>query len=402
MKFNNFPSKSAIVSDGMWRKSLSVVRSLGKKDINVSVMGSSFLTVSFWSRFTTKRIYSSSAENNYDKFGQKLMVLLEGDSSTNKPVLFPMEDATLNWASKNKKFVDQYSHCLIPDYESLVIAQDKFKTLNLAISCNIQTPKTIQAKTLFEFKKIVGDSIRDKTIKDFLIKPVSGSGSSGVVYGNDIEKCNLDLYWNKHNPILFQELIPKNGKAVGVSMLINRKGKVCAHFIHERLHQFPVSGGPSTDRIGIKNEFLLKKSTELLNKLNWKGVAMVEWKYDHNCDEFKLLEINPRFWGSLELAIRSGVDFPYLYFRAAQGLSSDNNDYSTNIRCRWLLGDILNFINSRGVNKNRNMKSFFIGLIKNSEEWDPADIPGFFSSIICSLINLFNPKYWKYLTSKRP
>ncbi len=40
-------------------------------------------------------------------------------------------------------------------------------------------------------------------------------------------------------------------------------------------------------------------------------MALVEFKRD-NEGIYKLLEINPKFWGSLDLAIASGVNFPKL------------------------------------------------------------------------------------------
>ena len=42
----------------------------------------------------------------------------------------------------------------------------------------------------------------------------------------------------------------------------------------------------------------------------WHGVAMVEFKRDERDDTPRLMEINGRFWGSLQLAIDAGVDFP--------------------------------------------------------------------------------------------
>ena len=44
---------------------------------------------------------------------------------------------------------------------------------------------------------------------------------------------------------------------------------------------------------------------------------MVEFKKDVRTGEYKLMEINPRIWGSMPLAIVSGVDFPYLWYKIA-------------------------------------------------------------------------------------
>ncbi len=44
--------------------------------------------------------------------------------------------------------------------------------------------------------------------------------------------------------------------------------------------------------------------------LDWTGVAMVEFKLDARDGVAKLMEINGRFWGSLQLADRRGRRFP--------------------------------------------------------------------------------------------
>lgn len=55
---------------------------------------------------------------------------------------------------------------------------------------------------------------------------------------------------------------------------------------------------------------LLDAGLRLLDALAWHGVAMVEFKRDRRTGEFMLIEINAKFWGSTELALRAGVNFP--------------------------------------------------------------------------------------------
>jgi predicted ATP-grasp superfamily ATP-dependent carboligase len=93
---------------------------------------------------------------------------------------------------------------------------------------------------------------------------------------------------------------------------------------------------PQIEELGIR----------LLRALQWYGVAMVEFKVDPRDNQPKLMELNPRFWGSLALAIHAGVDFPYLLYKMAMGEEFDPAlDYKEGVRCRWLLpGDILHFL----------------------------------------------------------
>jgi hypothetical protein len=83
------------------------------------------------------------------------------------------------------------------------------------------------------------------------------------------------------------------------------------------------------------------------------------------------MEINARFWGSLQLSIDAGVDFPYLLYLQSQGKSITpvkNYNYS---RIRWLLGDIDNL---------------FITLKTSTSDYK---IPNNYPGIISAIINFF-------------
>ena len=82
-------------------------------------------------------------------------------------------------------------------------------------------------------------------------------------------------------------------------------------------------------------------SVRLLKALKWHGVAMVEYKYDDNDNLPKVMEINARFWGSLQLAIDAGVDFPYMLYRLIdEGDVEKQFGYRTGVKTRWFLGDV--------------------------------------------------------------
>ena len=123
---------------------------------------------------------------------------------------------------------------------------------------------------------------------------------------------------------------------------------------------------------------------------------MVEWKVDPHDGRPRLLEINPRFWGSLELASRAGIDFPLLYGLAASGKRlPEASRYRVGARCRWIVpGEILRYLSDR---RREPLREFLRGLPRLAEEWDSRDRRGAIATVICLFLQALRPRYWKYL-----
>jgi len=139
-------------------------------------------------------------------------------------------------------------------------------------------------------------------------------------------------------PVLLQERL--EGSGVGIFVLLH-DGELLAAFAHRRIREKPPSGGVSVYRESIPlDQDLLTLSLDLLRGFEWQGPAMVEYKLG-NAAIPHIMEINGRFWGSLQLAIDAGVDFPSLLVAAAVGeRPRPVTSYRTGVRSRWLLGDV--------------------------------------------------------------
>ena len=151
---------------------------------------------------------------------------------------------------------------------------------------------------------------------------------------------------------LVQEYIPGEGR--GVFLLMNQ-GRVRAAFADRRVHEKPPSGGVSVVSESMAlDPRLLAYAQQLLAALKWHGVVMVEFKHDRRDGRAKLLEINGRFWGSLQLAVDAGIDFPYLLYRmAVDGDVEQAFSYREGVRLRWWPADLdsllLRFRNGKGL-----------------------------------------------------
>lgn len=138
---------------------------------------------------------------------------------------------------------------------------------------------------------------------------------------------------------VIQELV--TGTGYGVSLLCDQ-GTVKARFTHRRLRQRSRIGGPSTLRQSARQNALEESAEKLLRSVSYHGVAMVEFICNETSGRYWFLEVNPRWWGSVALAVRSGVDFPLQFYRMVRGEPlPPPGACPEGVTVRWLLGDFL-------------------------------------------------------------
>lgn len=387
-----------IITDGRWRKTLSAIRALGKCGIDVTALGNSPFDMGIWSKYTNKKLLVPNIKSNAEKFEKRILGYLENclKSQNDLPVLLPMEEDTLEWIENNQ---DKLMGCryLIPPKKSFYISIDKYKTMVFAKKLGIAIPDTKEFPTA---KELITYLYNNKG--KYVIKPKRSKGSLGVIYIRDIIPDEV-IYknWDKYGELIIQDMLPIEGEIICVGMIYSKAGRLISHFMHKRIYSYPISGGPSTYRISVNSKELLEESRKLLDALKWQGVAMVEWKRDIRDNDYKLLEINPRFWGGLELAIKCGINFPKLYVDLSYDIEPcfEIKQYKLNVISRWLIpGDILRFLSMK---KNINIiREFFTNILKDSDEWDKDDIQGFMAALICQAFQVINPANWKYLQRK--
>jgi len=371
-----------LILDGMWNKSLAAARSFGRKGFYVAVGERTRLATTIFSKYCKRRwIYSSPL-----RFPEKFLQDLEYELKNGKyDVVFPMEFTTqvLLTDAKNKQRFGKYTKIPFSDADLAKKANDKAFIMKYAIENGIDIPATYFASNIEQIAEIA-----KKIVYPVLMKPRMSSGSRGIVKvknENELLLSYLEVQ-NRYPFPIIQECIAGN-ETYGVGLLLNFNAEVRASFVYKRLRTNPVWGGPSTLRESVRREDIREIAQSLLKSLKWVGIAHVEFKVDPRDGKPKLLEVNPRFWGSLQLAIESGVDFPFLLFKmAVEGDIKNVMDYNVGVRCRWLIpGDLLHFI--KNPERFKLKPNFFDFKVKDDiiSLRDPMPILGRISSALTFL-----------------
>lgn len=368
------------------RSALSAIRALGRQGIYVCGGEKTRFATGFFSKYCRKRFVYPDPVKKEKEFVEFILDLIKKEKFD---AIIPMTNETLIPLSKNKKEISKYAGFPFQSYEKLMDAFDKSKTMAIAEKSKIPIPKT----------RVVYNKTQISENFPFVIKPITGSGSRGLFIIKN--KKVLDEILDKIKfPCLLQEFIPMKGE-IGVYTLFD-KGKPVALTVQRRIRSYPISGGPSTLRESVIDREAEKLAFKLLEDMKWDGVAMVEFRRDSRDNKLKLMEINPRFWGSLELSVIAGVNFPYLLYKKAKGMKIEKNlKYKSGKKCRWLLpGDILWFIS---IEKSwKNIKSFFKFREKElyydiASKDDPLPVLGFFIAVFRYCLSR---EMWKFVIRK--
>lgn len=327
-----------LITDGDNRAALAIVRSLGR-DHEIIVGGARRHTLASVSRWCRHSFVYPDPVHDPDGF---IATLRSEVQRHQVDVLLPVADVTTISVAEHRK---DFQPCRIPvpDTDTIKRAADKVDMMALAKQLGVPIP--------------LGISVRDATDGiaraaeigfPLVIKPGRSRVRAGnqwlmttVRYANNASEL-ADIL-ERFNPAVFPVLLQERISGPGVGLfLCCSQGKVLAAFSHQRLREKPPSGGVSVLRESIPIDAQARAFAErLLQALHWQGVAMVEFKRDLRDGAPKLMEINGRFWGSLQLAIDAGVDFPKILLNMLDNpaLASVDN-YQIGVRSRWWWGDV--------------------------------------------------------------
>jgi predicted ATP-grasp superfamily ATP-dependent carboligase len=334
-----------LVTDGNSRAALAITRALGREGNQIIVGSTKLPSLASGSRYCTRSFIYPDPGRDSGGFVSKL----RGVVAREKPdVLLPVTDITTLLVAENKTDFEKYCAVPFPEYESVRSAADKVHVMKLAEKLQIPVPATVYLHSRKDAETGVA-SLSSILGRPMVVKPAhsrvrTGNGwtSTGVRYAVD-ERHLREILCNGFSPVEYPLLLQERikGDGVGLFLCMDRNGVIAA-FCHRRLREKPPSGGVSVLRESIPMQPLLRVYAErLLRALGWYGIAMVEFKKDERAGDYKLMEINGRFWGSLQLAIDAGVNFPSLLVRMANGEKVvPLKDYQVGVKTRWLWGDV--------------------------------------------------------------
>lgn len=323
-----------VVSDGATRQALALTRSLGRRGVRVEVLATRRGSLAGASRHAAAEHVVPDAEEAPDAWAEAVRARL---AEAPDALFVPTTEVALG--SLFRAGLADTARIAAPPREAYEIACDKARLLVCAAEAGFAVPATavVDRGALAEvpsghaFPAIV----KARRSRFF----AAGRWHHGSVARVDDAAALARV---REDPglrggALVQPFVA--GRGEGLFVAVDR-GKIVAAFGHRRLREKPPTGG-----VGVLLEScapdpaLLAPAARLLAALGWHGVAMLELRRDPSGRAW-LMELNPRLWGSLQLAVDAGADFPGWVLALHGGGKSPAFAPRAGVRTRWELGEL--------------------------------------------------------------
>jgi predicted ATP-grasp superfamily ATP-dependent carboligase len=328
-----------LLTDGDQRSTLAATRALGRAGLAVYVGDESSDSLASRSRYCAGAVRYPSPFDCEDEF---VGTIAAEAARLGVDLVMPMADITSAVLAERRSALGPRVRVAVPDAETFWRASDKGQLDRLARRLDVPTPTTHCIARPDDLDRLadVAFPCVIKPARSRLRTPAGWVRTSVMrASSRDELESLVSARPELKYPFLVQRVIA--GEGVGVFALCDH-GMPRLLFGHRRLREKPPSGGVSVLREAVPlDPVATAYACQLLEALQWHGVAMVEFKRERSSGTPYLMEINARFWGSLQLAIDAGVNFPLHAVRLWMGEPLPYQaPYVTGIRSRWLLGDL--------------------------------------------------------------
>lgn len=314
------PPGGALVLGADYR-ALGVVRSLGRRGVNVWVLREPEEPLAASSRYARRALrWPAGGEEERLCFLENLA----DRAGIGGWAIVPTSDEAAAFTARHfDRLGARFTHTT-PDWEVVRWAYDKRLTYALADQFGVDYPRTVtpgsasaveHALVEVSFPAVLKPAVKETfnrltAAKAWLVRDES------ELRARYAEACTLV----EPSVLMVQELVPGDGAGQYSYAALCVEGEPTAAVTARRTRQYPADFGRASTYVETTPcPEIVGPSERLLRELAFTGLIELEYKLDARDHRFKLLDMNPRVWGWHTLCGRAGVDFPYLLWLHIRG-----------------------------------------------------------------------------------
>jgi len=336
---------TALITCGDTRAGLAAVRSLGRSGLAVAVGAPRRPALAMWSRYTTSTVVLADAVTNPRLFAEQVAQQSKGRGA--KLLLCATDGAV--WAlSRHREQLPETMRPLMPSHDAIVRAVDRSALTDLATSLRIACAESIR----IDSRSAVEPALRRVAAigAPCVVRPVipwverlDGGRAPDIIRTSRVADLRKLLY-TRDDLVDGGCLIEPHptGVTLGYGVVCS-DGEPLVEVFQERLRERETLSGVSTAARTLPvDDEIREVGRRLLSGLSWRGPAMLEFVRRQEDGALLLLGFTGRLWGSLQLAIKAGVDVPLLLYRMADGEALAKGQVAqAGVGFRWIVGDAL-------------------------------------------------------------
>jgi len=322
-----------LVTDGFDKTSLSVVRAIRPVADDIGTVVRYPFSLSAMSRHTARdhRVRAADASD----YASELAATVD---QYGYDVVIPVGGRTTEILSEFRDDIPVALESILPPQSSFRRVVDKHDLGSMADDLGVPTPTSVRIATAEDIPRAVetvgasGVLKNGKETEPRYLRYVDSRAELRRAYRNYPVTHDSDP--------LYQEYL--QGQSRGFFGLYF-DGECHGRYAHRRIREWPPSGGKSVCAESVQDAELFGYADRLVPELDWNGVVMLEFKNDADGNPH-LLECNPKFWGSMDLGVASGMNFPRALVEHAAADRFPTFEF-TSTRYHWpLSGDLMHVL----------------------------------------------------------
>ncbi len=322
---------AALVTDAHLRAVLAGIRGLGRAGVRVVAAAPDRSAPGLWSRYSAERVAGVDATLGGRALVDAVAAAVERNGSL---VVYPGQETSIGGLLRVHHELPDRAILAYPAVEPLSRLRDKRALADLARDSGIAAPSTLIEGTAAEL-------LQRRPAAPCVVKPARGGGplpTTRPIRTDDELRTVLEAL-PPDEPLLVQERVRGRLSALGV--VVDRDGGLRARFQQAALRTWPQDAGNSSLAISVQpDEVLAERAADMLRNAGYAGMAQLQ--FVGHPGELALIDVNPRFYGSLPLALACGVNLPAIWHDAVTGRNTSTpSEYPVGVRYRWFGGDLL-------------------------------------------------------------
>lgn len=332
--------RRVLLTDAEQRATLAACRSLARAGYEVMAVASRRPALCHWSRYCESRFTAPDPRESSEGFLATLETILRKQTYD---ILLPGTDASLLAISEHRERVEPYASHGLPPHEAVVRSLDKIELVKAASEAGLPCPRSVVATDAETAVDIVEDTfgypVVLKPSRSFVLRDGRLHQRPGTVIRD--APTLVRALPGFGTPFILQEWDP-NPRIVSFAGVV-AGGRLLASATSRYRRTWPVVAGSASLSETIDPIPGLEERVEALtHALGWEGIFELEL-LDRN-GELATLDLNPRLYGSIALAIRSGADLPVTWCDWLLGRDPPPVVACGRFRYRWEEGELRNVI----------------------------------------------------------